>query len=178
MSETTADPVPRHARQRAAPAAAARNRAARQAAVKPKKAPAPKVKATPQQMAAGYAADKGAQAARAADRARIPTGNRQYQNVILAEFLAAVVLVAALPLATGGSPNAKAKGGLSPYDAGDLRQLLGIGAVYFILALLSSGNRGRFAAWFGGLVLLGIGFAKTAQIKEAAQALAPQPATQ
>ena len=36
-------------------------------------------------------------------------------------------------------------------------QLVAIGAVYFILALFSGGERsGRIVAWFGGLLLLGI----------------------
>ena len=52
-----------------------------------------------------YAAEKGASTARRAGRdaarARIPTGNRQYQGVILAEFLAAVLIVALAPLARG-----------------------------------------------------------------------------
>lgn len=123
------------------------------------------------EQAGAYASAKGRQAGRYAATARIPTGNRQYQGVILAEFLIAVILVAALPIASGGSPNARAKGGVSPYDTGDITQLVAIGAVYFILAIVSSGNRGRFAAWFGGLVLLGIGFVKTAQIKDAATVL-------
>jgi len=41
-------------------------------------------------------------------------------------------------------------------------QLVAIGAVYFILALFSGGERsGRVVAWFGGLLTLGILIAKT-----------------
>lgn len=114
--------------------------------------------------AALYAGEKGAQAARSTARtvgqARIPTGDRAYQPVLLAEFLAAVVIVALLPIAAGGSDNAKAKGTPSPYDTGDLEQLVAIGGLYFILALASSGNSGRVSAWLGGLVLLGLAMKK------------------
>lgn len=110
------------------------------------------------QAAASYAGTaKGA--ARQAANARIP-GDRSYQPVILAEFLIAVVLVAFTPIATGGSPNAKAKQSPSPYDTGDLRQLVAVGAVYFVLSLISSGNRGRISAWLGGLIVIGIGMSK------------------
>ena len=119
------------------------------------------------EQAGAYAAAKGKQAAqragRSAARARIPTGNRQYQGIILAEYLTAILLVTFGPLASGGSPAAKAKNSPSPYDVNDMKQLVAISAVYFILALLSSGKRGRFAAWFGGLMLLAIGVSKTGQ---------------
>jgi hypothetical protein len=92
--------------------------------------------------------------------ARVTPGNRGYQPVILAEFLAAVVIVTLTPIATGGSPAAQAKTSLSPYDTGDLRQLVAVGAVYFVLALISSGNSGRLAAWLGGLMLIGLAMSK------------------
>jgi hypothetical protein len=98
---------------------------------------------------------------RGAARARVP-GGRNYQPVILAEFLVAVVVVALAPIAKGGSDTSKAKGSPSPYDTSTLKQILLIGVVYFILALLSSGkNLGRVAAWFGGLVLVGVGIQQT-----------------
>jgi hypothetical protein len=82
--------------------------------------------------------------------------------VILAEFLLAVVVVALAPIAKGGTATAKAKGSASPYDTGSLKQILMIGLSYFILALLSSGRTtGRYAAWFGGLMLVGIGVQQT-----------------
>ena len=101
------------------------------------------------------------QAADVARAARVP-GDRGYQPVILAEFLAAIVILTIIPIVKGGSPTARAKGSLSPYDTGDLRQLASVGLVYFILALLSSGNSGRLAAWFGGLVLIVLAFGKVA----------------
>jgi len=86
-------------------------------------------------------------------------GGRNYQGAILAEFLVAVLVVAFLPLASG-RPNDD-KGGPSPYRVTDMTQLVAIGAVYFILALFSGGERsGRIVAWFGGLLLLGILIAK------------------
>ena len=98
----------------------------------------------------------GAQAAYVGQNANLTPGNRSYQPVILAEFLIAVVIVALVPVASGGSPNAKAKGSPSPYDVGDLRQLVAVGAVYFVLSLISSGNRGRISAWLGGLIVIGL----------------------
>ena len=113
---------------------------------------------------AAYAADKGAQtarsAARDAGRARVPTGDRQYQGVILAEFVVAVLIVALAPLARGKAAQ-DTSSGPSPYGVDDIKQLAGIGAVYFVLALLSSGKHGRVAAWFGALVLVAIGFSET-----------------
>lgn len=113
--------------------------------------------------AAGRAKRAAQQTGQAAARARIPTGDRQYQGIILAEFLIALILVAVAPIATGGSTAAKAKGGLSPYDTGDLKQLVAVGGTFFILALLSSGNHGRLAAWLGGLIVVTIGMSKAGQ---------------
>ncbi len=87
----------------------------------------------------------------------------QYQPVILAEFLVAVLVVAIPPLATGGDQTAQAKQSPSPYSSDSMKQLVAIGAVYFILALMSGSKKlGRFSAWFGGLVLIGLGLLKTA----------------
>ena len=96
---------------------------------------------------------------RQAGRQQLTPGGRNYQGVILAEFLVAVVVVAFLPLASG--PPADGKTGPSPYRVTDMTQLVAIGAVYFILALFSSGERsGRIVAWFGGLLTIGILIAK------------------
>lgn len=104
---------------------------------------------------------RGKRAGRNLARARVP-GNRNYQPVILAEFLLAVLVVALAPIAKGGTDTAKSKGGGSPYDTNSLKQILVIGVVYFVLALASSGKRaGRFSAWFGGLVLVAIGVQQT-----------------
>ena len=94
--------------------------------------------------------------------ARLP-GSHSYQPVVLAEFLVAIVLVATGPVAKGGTPTAQAKGSPSPYSVNTLKQLIAIGAVYFVLGLLAASHRaGRHAAWFGGLVLLGLGFTQLA----------------
>lgn len=79
---------------------------------------------------------------------------RNYQGIILAEFVLAEVLVAATPIATRDS-----RSGLSPYVPRDLSKLLAIGLLYFLLELMSvgGGTWGRVGAWFGGLVLLGVG---------------------
>jgi hypothetical protein len=85
-------------------------------------------------------------------------GGRSYQGAILAEFLVAVLVVAFLPLASGPGDG---KTGPSPYRVNDMIQLVAIGAVYFILALFSNGERsGRVVAWFGGLLVVGILIAK------------------
>jgi hypothetical protein len=97
---------------------------------------------------------------RGALKARLP-GSHSYQPVILAEFVVAVVVVSVSPLAKGGTPEAQAKGSPSPYSVNTLKQLVAIGGVYFVLALLASSRRaGRYAAWFGGLVLVGLGLAE------------------
>lgn len=117
------------------------------------------------------------QAADVARNARVP-GDRGYQPVILAEFLAVVVIITVAPIASGGSPTAQAKGSLSPYDTGDLRQLAAAGVVYFVLALISSGNSGRLAAWFGGLVLIMLALGKVAsgELKATVKNLTPPEA--
>ena len=100
----------------------------------------------------------GRSAAGSIGSAQLTPGGRNYQGVILAEFLVAVLVVAFLPLASGPSDD---KAGPSPYRVNDMIQLVAIGAVYFILALFSSGEKsGRIVAWFGGLLTLGILIAK------------------
>jgi len=109
----------------------------------------------------GRGKDHARKAGRSALSARLP-GGRNYQPVILAEFLVAIIVVALAPIAKGGTDTAKAKGSPSPYDTNTLKQILLIGVVYFILALLSSGRQmGRLAAWFGALVLLAVGVQQT-----------------
>jgi hypothetical protein len=105
--------------------------------------------------------DHARKAGRKALGARLP-GGRNYQPVILAEFLVAIIVVALAPIAKGGTDTARAKGSPSPYDTNTLKQLLMLGVVYFILALLSSGKQlGRASAWFGALVLLAVGVQQT-----------------
>jgi hypothetical protein len=109
--------------------------------------------------ATGAAASRYGAHARNVGQQQITPGGRNYQGAILAEFLVAVVVVAFLPLASGPGDG---KQGPSPYRVNDMIQLVAIGAVYFILALFSSGERsGRVVAWFGGLLVLGILIAKT-----------------
>lgn len=89
------------------------------------------------------------------------THRGNYQGVILAEFVAAIILTAATPISTG-----KNKAGLSPYASSDVAQLAALTLVYLILALLSMGGHGagKFAAWFGGLILLGVGLGEASTI--------------
>jgi len=83
-----------------------------------------------------------------------------YENAVLAEFVLAIVLVAATPFAKKDAP------GVSPYGAQDLFQLTAIAGAYFLLALLAGVNRGagRFSAWFGLLILLAVGLGEAARI--------------
>ena len=92
-----------------------------------------------------------------------PVHRGNYQPVILAEFVAAVLLVALAPVATR-----KDKTGISPYEGQDMVKLGAITAVYLILALVSTGGReaGRFAAWFGALILLTVGLAEGANLAQ------------
>jgi hypothetical protein len=101
-------------------------------------------------------------AGRGALRARLP-GSHSYQPVILAEFIVAILIVATGPIAKGGTPEAQTKGSPSPYSTNTLKQLVAIGGVYFVLALLAASQRaGRMAAWFGGLILVALGLAELA----------------
>jgi hypothetical protein len=102
---------------------------------------------------------RGRNAARSASRARIP-GGRNYQPVILAEFVVAVLVIALAPIAKQSQQQAGTTF-KTPYNPNHLKQLVAAGVVYFVLALFSGGRHGRVAAWFGGLVLLGIGFMET-----------------
>ena len=97
-------------------------------------------------------------------RSRATPGN--YQGVILAEFVAAVVLVALTPIAANKKQQTQS-GGLSPYAGQDMIKLAAITVVYLILALLSvRPGPGRFAAWFGGLVLLAVGLNEAAHLAQ------------
>ena len=88
---------------------------------------------------------------------RRPGGAAEYHNyqaIILAEFVAAELLVAATPMATRRN-----QPGLSPYVPKDLVQLVAIGVVYLVLEMIAVGGRGagRVSAWLGALVLLTVG---------------------
>jgi len=107
----------------------------------------------------GKGRDRARKAGKGALSARVP-GGRNYQPVILAEFVVAVLVIALAPIAKQ-SQSAQGSVYKTPYNPDHLKQLVGAGAVYFVLALFSGGRHGRIAAWFGGLVLVGIGFAET-----------------
>lgn len=97
-------------------------------------------------------------------RHRAPTdkvSRTNYQPVILAEFVAAILLVALSPVASKSNPD-----GLSPYAGKDMIKLGAVTGLYFVLALISTGGptAGRFAAWFGGLILLTVGLSETAHL--------------
>jgi hypothetical protein len=91
---------------------------------------------------------------------------------VLAEFVAAVLLVAATPFAKRDSP------GVSPYVAADLVQMVALTLTYFVLALISGANRGagRFAAWFGLLILLTVGLGEAARLAKLLNVFGGPPA--
>jgi hypothetical protein len=84
-----------------------------------------------------------------------------YQPVILAEFVAAILLTSLTPIAAK-----KGEPGLSPYEGKDMVKLGALTVLYLILALLSTGGRGpgKVAAWSGGLILLVVGINEAANI--------------
>lgn len=57
-------------------------------------------------------------------------------------------------------------GKLSPYLPSDLVKLFAIGVVYLILEGMAAGPRGlaRFSAWFGALILLGVGLSELSRL--------------
>lgn len=83
---------------------------------------------------------------------------KTYHRIILAEFAACIVLVGAAPVLT---PRTKASGDTVIADAavslaGPLVRLTAVCVLFFVLALMASGERaGKVAAAFGGLVTLG-----------------------
>jgi hypothetical protein len=120
-----------------------------------------------QQVRPAPPARQGGAQRRSTGRSRAPSlnigsgGDRtSYQAVILGEFVAAILLVAATPFAK------KETAGVSPYVGADLLQLVALTLTFFILALISGANRGagRFAAWFGALILLTVGLAEAARL--------------
>ena len=131
---------------------------------KPRKSPGGRVPLPPSTgQQGGRRLKRGAaRAGRSALTSRLP-GSHSYQPVILAEFVVAALVVSVSPLATGGTATAQAKGSASPYDVNTLKQLIAIGMVYFVLALFGASEKaGRYAAWFGGLVLVGLGLTQLA----------------
>jgi cytochrome c biogenesis factor len=84
----------------------------------------------------------------------------QYEKVIVAEFVLVVILVAVAPFTR------KQRDNLSPYYGQDLVQLVAIMAAYFILGLVAQTGQSsaRIAAWFGGLLALGIGLGEAAYL--------------
>jgi len=97
---------------------------------------------------------------------RVPSGN--YQPVILAEFVACILLTAVTPFASG-----KASEGVSPYAGADMVKLGAITVTYMILGFVSvSGQRAaRLAAWLGGLILLADGLYEASNLAKDLQVL-------
>jgi len=88
---------------------------------------------------------------------RLPS--RTYHRIVLAEFVATVLIIGASPLIvpakqTAASDAAAAAATVS--FAGPLVRLTATCVIFFILALLATGDRaGKFAAAFGGLIVAG-----------------------
>jgi hypothetical protein len=132
-------------------------------------APAPAAQAPSRpERSGGQRQPRGGQA-----RGGFPGGGRatgsNYHGVILAEWAVGFVLVAAIPFS---KPN---QTGVSPYAGKDLVQLGTLTVLYWILAIVAATGRtqARFAAWFGGLILLAVGLAEAAAIATAVKEWLP-----
>lgn len=85
-------------------------------------------------------------------------------RIVIAEFIACVVLIGMSPLLTRQSTNGHL------YVANDFLRMSGVCLLFFILALLSnSPQMSRFAAAFGGLVTLGALYNASAAITALAE---------
>jgi len=113
---------------------------------------------------------------------RVPKGSlpsKTYHRIVLAEFVACIVLVGASPVLT---PRTTAKGNTAVVDttvsfAGPLVRLTAVCIVFFVLALMAAGPRtGKIAAAFGGLVLLGTALNATDMFTAVAHAFGPAKA--
>jgi hypothetical protein len=119
--------------------------------------------------------DAGELAGRLTGASTRPGGElHNYQAIVAAEFVAAILLVALTPMAARKASPSATSGQLSPYVPGDLVQLVAIGIVYLILEGIAAGPRGaaRFAAWFGFLILLTVGLYEGTRIAEVFKMLA------
>jgi len=145
---------------------------ARTRTAKPKPATAAQIKASQRQSAAAHRSQQRFQAPPRSQQKRVAgqaartsrtaglRGATDYQKVIAAEFVLAELLVAATPFATK-----KDQQGLSPYVPRDMTKMLALGFLYFLLELLAiPAGSARFAAWFGGLILIVVGLNEAANI--------------
>jgi hypothetical protein len=88
---------------------------------------------------------------------RLPS--RTYHRIVLAEFLATVLVIGASPLVVPAKQTAEgdiAAAIATVSLAGPLVRLTAVCVIFFILALMASGEKsGKVAAAFGGLILAG-----------------------
>lgn len=86
-------------------------------------------------------------------RVRLPS--KTYHRIVLAEFIATVLIIAAGPIVVPQKSSAGSDA-VSVTFAGPLVRLTAVCVLFFILALMATGERsGKVAAAFGGLVLTG-----------------------
>jgi len=84
-------------------------------------------------------------------RVRLPS--KTYHRIVLAEFIGTVLIIAAAPIVV--PQNSKGAAAQVSY-AGPLVRLTAVCVVFFVLALMATGEKaGKVAAAFGGLVLTG-----------------------
>lgn len=86
---------------------------------------------------------------------RLPV--RAYHRIVLAEFVATVLIIAAAPVVVPEKQSASADAGeITVSFAGPLVRLTAVCVLFLILALMASGDKaGKVASAFGGLVLAG-----------------------
>jgi hypothetical protein len=89
-------------------------------------------------------------------------GHASYHGIVIAEFVVTIILIGMSPFltprtSTSGSPSDEAKAAAAATSlAGPLVRLTAASILFFVLALMSTGEKtGKIAAAAGGLVVLG-----------------------
>lgn len=97
-------------------------------------------------------------------RARTPSGqmvsgrvpSRTWHRVVLAEFIGTILVIAIAPLVVPQKSEADDAGIVAVSFAGPLVRLTAVCVLFFVLALMATGEKsGKVAAAFGALVLVG-----------------------
>jgi hypothetical protein len=96
-----------------------------------------------------------------------PVPAKTWHRGVLAEFVATVLLIGIAPVLTPrpGASDAQAAEGVAVSLSGPLVRLTAACVVFFVLALMATGERpGKVAAAFGFLVMLGAGLNATDEL--------------
>jgi hypothetical protein len=105
------------------------------------------------------------------------TPDKSYHRVILAEFLACLMLVVASIILVPAQTASEGAGDSTRSFAKELVQITAICIVFFVLALMASGAKtGKVASAFGGLVTLGVAWNASGVFSALAKAIGPAKA--